>query len=267
MVGVGLAEGLGVGLVDGGLGLFVDPEHPLMARLTPAASTSAAGRTTALVGFTISGYRVTVWLGPAATRSTGDRYQMVMDSPRRKVSGVGERQNARDAGEFGSWLEGFRSALRDGAAMDVPCDGCTACCRSGKLIPVEPDEADALAHIDAGCLVPMPGEPSRHVLKHAQSGRCSQLTEDGCAVYAHRPRACRAYDCRIFPAAGVVPDSPLITERASQWQFSYASSDSRDRHDAVRMAAVVLGFPGGLSGPASPTQHALDAIDGAEGLQ
>ena len=26
------------------------------------------------------------------------------------------------------------------------------------------------------------------------------LAEDGCSIYAHRPRACRTYDCRVFPA-------------------------------------------------------------------
>jgi hypothetical protein len=70
------------------------------------------------------------------------------------------------------------------------------------------------------------------------------------------------YDCRIFPAAGVRPDSPLIAERAQQWRFSYGSPASRERHDDVRMAAVALGFPGGLASPVSPTQHALDAIEG-----
>ena len=170
----------------------------------------------------------------------------------------------RAAGEFGAWLTGFRACLHDGADVDVPCDGCTACCRSGKLIPVEPDEVDALARIPPDCLVPMPGEPGRRVLRHDAGGCCSQLVDNRCAIYRHRPRACRAYDCRIFPAAGLRPDSPLIAERAEQWRFRYASTAARERHDGVRMAAVVLGFPGGLSGPASPTQHALDAIDSAD---
>ena len=173
------------------------------------------------------------------------------------------------AGEFGSWLSAFRASLHDGDPAGVPCDGCTACCRSGKLIPVEPDEADALAHIAADCLVLLkggPGEPARRVLRHDESGRCSQLTPEGCSVYANRPRACRMYDCRIFPAAGVRADSPLIAERAQRWRFSYASDDSRERHAAVRMAAVALGFPGGLSSPVSPTQHAVDAIEGSDEL-
>ena len=181
-----------------------------------------------------------------------DRYRMVIDRRRRKVCAVGAAPGARDAGEFGSWLGAFRSSLHDGVDVDVPCDGCTACCRSGKLIPIEPDETDALAHISPDGLRPMPGEPGRLVLQHDADGTCSQLVEGRCTVYAHRPRACRAYDCRIFPAAGLRPDSPLIAERAAQWQFTYASHADHECHDAVRMSAVVLGFPGGLSEPGEP---------------
>ena len=170
----------------------------------------------------------------------------------------------RDAGEFGSWLSAFQASLRDGEPADVPCDRCTACCRSGKLIPVEPDEAETLAHIAAGDLVSLPGDPSRRFLRHEQSGHCSQLTAEGCSVYAHRPQACRVYDCRIFAATGLQADSPLIAERADRWEFSYSSPSSRERHTAVRMAAVALGFPGGLSSPVSPTQHAVEAIETAD---
>lgn len=172
----------------------------------------------------------------------------------------------RDAGDFGDWLDAFKSARSAGESVDVPCGSCTSCCRSGQLIPVERDESDALAHISAEFLGPMPGQTGTYVLLHDESGSCSQLTADGCSVYAHRPRACRSYDCRIFPAAGVRPDEPLIAEAADRWRFSHASAEAGRRHADVRTAAVVLGFPGGLTAPASPTQHALAAIDGAEEL-
>jgi Fe-S-cluster containining protein len=172
----------------------------------------------------------------------------------------------RDAGEFGSWLSTFDAALRLDGSVDVPCDGCTACCTSGQLIPVEPDDRDALAHLPADALEPMPGQPGQRVLTHDESGRCSQLTEAGCSVYLHRPRACRTYDCRIFPAAGVRPDKPLIAEQALRWRFRYASPAEHQSHAAVRTAALVLGFPGGLSAPASPTEHALAAIAAVDEL-
>jgi Fe-S-cluster containining protein len=172
----------------------------------------------------------------------------------------------RDAGDFGDWLDAFKAALTAGESVEVPCGSCTACCRSGQLIPVEPDESDALEHISAEHLAPMPGQPGTYRLRHDESGRCSQLGAAGCSVYLHRPRACRRYDCRIFPAAGVRPDQPLIAEAAGQWRFTHASAQVRQGHTDIRTAAVVLGFPGGLTAPASPTQHALAAIDGADEL-
>jgi uncharacterized protein len=172
----------------------------------------------------------------------------------------------RDAGEFGQWLDGFRTACADGRAVDVPCGTCVACCTSGKLIPVEPDEGAALAAVGPEGLVAMPGQPGEYALRHDASGRCAQLREDGCQVYADRPRACRTYDCRIFPATGVAPDAPLIAEVAALWHFTYGSAASRRRHSDVRTAAVLLGFPGGLTAPASPTQHALGALATADDL-
>src|SRR3954454_18801420 len=109
----------------------------------------------------------------------------------------------RDAGEFSAWLSAFSASLSGGEAVDVPCEGCTACCRSGKLIPVEPDEVEALEHIPASDLMPRPGDGSRSGLRHDESGCCAQLSAQGCSVYARRPRACRMYDCRIFAAAGL----------------------------------------------------------------
>ena len=73
-VGVGLGEGVALvvglagvlvlGLLDGGGDFFEDEEHPATARLTPMASTNAAGRVSALHGFTILGYRAFVWRAP-----------------------------------------------------------------------------------------------------------------------------------------------------------------------------------------------------------
>ncbi len=179
------------------------------------------------------------------------------------ASEYGRPVDERDAGDFGSWLGAFTRAVSAGQAVDVPCAGCTACCRSGKLIPVEADELDTLALLPADALVPMPGQPAARVLAHDESGRCRQLTPSGCAVYAHRPRACRAYDCRVFAASGVTPDKPLIAEQVARWRFGYAAEHDRARHLAVRSAAVMLGMPGGLTAPASPTQHALEAIGAA----
>jgi hypothetical protein len=69
------------------------------------------------------------------------------------------------------------------------------------------------------------------------------LSDQGCTIYEHRPRTCRTYDCRVFPAAGVFPDEPekvLITERARQWQFSYAEDADQALHQQVLAAAAAV---------------------------
>src|SRR6476659_10784222 len=68
------------------------------------------------------------------------------------------------AGDFSTWLSGMQAALRGDEDADVPCGTCTACCTSSQFVHIEPDEADALAHIPAALLFPAPRLPKGHVL-------------------------------------------------------------------------------------------------------
>lgn len=58
--------------------------------------------------------------------------------------------------------------------------------------------------------------------------------------YEHRPSTCRAYDCRVFAAAGIDADRTAISRRARRWEFSHATEDDRIEHAAVRTAARFL---------------------------
>jgi uncharacterized protein len=174
-----------------------------------------------------------------------------------------------DAGVFSSWLTVMRHAIRGDADAGVPCDGCTACCRSSQFVLVGPDEADALAHIPAELLFPAPHKPRGHVvLGYDERGHCPMLVEDRCSIYAHRPRACRAYDCRVFPAAGLElhePEKTEIGERARRWRFRHPTPRDRELHDAVLAAAVSLRrhperLPDGAS-RANATQIAVLAVE------
>ena len=152
---------------------------------------------------------------------------------------------AVDAGDFSSWLGELQEALRpDGDGnMDVPCGGCTACCTSSQFVEVGPDETDALAHIPAELLFPAPRRPTGHMLLgYDERGHCPMLIDGRCSIYEHRPRACRTYDCRIFPAAGITPDDdkPLIAEQSRRWRFTHPTEADRTLHTAVRAAATHL---------------------------
>jgi Fe-S-cluster containining protein len=172
-----------------------------------------------------------------------------------------------EAGVFSSWMTEMQAALRGERASDVPCDGCTACCTSSQFIHIAPDEADTLAHIPAGLLFPAPRFPPGHLLLgYDDRGHCPMLIDNRCSIYPHRPRTCRIYDCRVFPAADVDNDEKIqITRQARRWRFSYPSPADRAERDSVRAAATYLDehrdqLPEGVA-PKDATQLAVLAVE------
>jgi Fe-S-cluster containining protein len=150
-----------------------------------------------------------------------------------------------DAGELGPWLRVMRGAVRGESGSDVPCNGCTACCRASQFVLVEPDERDTLARIPPELLFPAPQLPRGHrVLGYDERGHCPMLVDDRCSIYEHRPRACRAYDCRVFAATGVEldedPTKAEVVARVRSWRFRTGGEDDRARQDALRTAARYL---------------------------
>jgi hypothetical protein len=158
-------------------------------------------------------------------------------------SGTTGGADAIAAGQFSAWLEEMAAALRGDTDAGVPCGTCTACCTSSQFVPIGPDEVDALAHIPADLLFPAPKRPGHVLLGYDERGHCPMLVDGGCSIYDHRPRTCRTYDCRVFPAAGVVPPDGTkvaIAERAGQWRFDVDTDGERAAFDAVRAAAAYL---------------------------
>ncbi len=173
------------------------------------------------------------------------------------------------AGSFTSWRSAMEGALRGERAAEVPCAGCTACCTSSQFVPVGPDEVDTLAHLPVELQFPAPGLPEGHVvLGYDEHGHCPMLVDDACSIYEHRPRACRTYDCRVFPATGVQPDpedQPAIARRAARWRFTFTGEADRTRHEAMTAAASFLAdhadeLAGGLV-PSHPAQRAVQAFE------
>jgi Fe-S-cluster containining protein len=171
------------------------------------------------------------------------------------------------AGEFGAWLVEVQAAIRGEGSTDVACGTCVGCCSSSQFIHIAPDETDALAHIPKALLFPAPRAPRGHVLMgYDEHGRCPMLRDDGCSIYEHRPRTCRTYDCRVFPAAGVLPDEPdkaLIAATAARWLFEHADEEAQVLHAAVQAAAAFLRERTqalGDDGPHTTTQLAVMAV-------
>jgi len=173
------------------------------------------------------------------------------------------------AGGYSAWLREMRDARLTEGPAEVPCGECTACCKSSYFIHVEPDEVETLARIPDALLFPAPGLPEGHVvLGYDENGHCPMLVDEECSIYEDRPRTCRSYDCRVFPAAGVSPGDDgkvLLTERVRRWEFSHPDARDREQHAAVRAAAAFLReradcFPAGVV-PSNETQLAVLALE------
>ncbi len=178
---------------------------------------------------------------------------------------------SRDAGDFGAWFASVTAALRGDEGSDVPCGTCTACCCASQFVEVGPDETDALAAIPRSLLFPAPGAPTGTlVMGYDGHGRCPMFGDGECSIYESRPRACRAYDCRVFAACGIYPDESekaSVADTARRWVFRYASPSDRRRRERVQTRAQDLCAPvegsSRSSGSPSATEVAIRAISEA----
>lgn len=73
---------------------------------------------------------------------------------------------------------------------EVPCNGCTLCCR-GDAIRMQDD--DVVAEYET---VPHPYIKEAYMLAHKENGDCIYLTESGCSIHERAPSLCRTADCR-----------------------------------------------------------------------
>lgn len=167
------------------------------------------------------------------------------------------------AGDFSTWLREMQSALRGEGESRVPCGDCTACCTSSQFVHVGPDEIESLKHIPKELLFPAPGLPAGHlVLGYDERGHCPMLKNGKCSIYAHRPRTCRTYDCRIFAATGVDQhgEKPLIARQASRWRFSFPEETDLLQKSALEAVAQELQNRASASN-LSPAQQAVQAVE------
>ncbi len=167
-----------------------------------------------------------------------------------------------DAGRFSAWLDTIQGVISTGDTSNVPCGSCTACCTSSQFIHIAPDEVDALGVIPRDVLFPAPRLPVGHVLMgYDENGHCPMLIDGACSIYEHRPRTCRAYDCRVFAASGLKLDDPTksaINDQVRRWQFQLADNIDRAELEAVRSAALLLSE---LEPGSNTTEQTLAAIE------
>jgi Fe-S-cluster containining protein len=89
----------------------------------------------------------------------------------------------------------------------IPCDGCTACCKTEQVI-LRPEAGDDVASFDVEYIASAlyPGRMVPALKRHPRSGYCIYLRDDGCAIHGRAPATCRRYHCaRTFKALGRLP--------------------------------------------------------------
>jgi uncharacterized protein len=110
--------------------------------------------------------------------------------------------------------EDFLAAWWRGEAGLVPCAGCSACCYYEGIVVDQKRDRRRLPH-----LLTEWNRDGELVLQRRADGACVHLGEQGRTVYEHRPAVCRAFDCRVFAAMGLVehcgPD-----HQPPDWEFA-----------------------------------------------
>jgi Fe-S-cluster containining protein len=75
----------------------------------------------------------------------------------------------------------------------VPCSGCTACCKSQRVL-LEEDENREPYVVEPTVLCN--DGSMRWMLAHKPNGDCWYLGDGGCTIHDRTPKACREFDCR-----------------------------------------------------------------------
>jgi hypothetical protein len=77
---------------------------------------------------------------------------------------------------------------------DVPCGGCTECCKSGQGLFLHPEQGDDVSSYQVKVVADSEGPV--YLLATTESGACVYLGASGCTIYDRRPLLCRSFDCR-----------------------------------------------------------------------
>ena len=88
---------------------------------------------------------------------------------------------------IGDWVQ---TGEPGGDLTDVPCNGCTECCRNGQALVLHPEAGDDVASYRHRVTA-----DGVSVLA-TEDGRCVYLGDSGCTIYQRRPLLCRSFDCR-----------------------------------------------------------------------
>ena len=79
---------------------------------------------------------------------------------------------------------------------EVPCAGCTECCRSNQGLVLHPELGDDVQSYQIQVRTDTATGNPTYLLATTENGACVYLGPSGCSIYHRRPLLCRAFDCR-----------------------------------------------------------------------
>jgi hypothetical protein len=130
------------------------------------------------------------------------------------------------------------STVPEGADAKVPCDGCTACCRSGLDIELQ--------KLETGEGLDTFEKDGIRWLRRNSDGSCIHFVEGRCAVYSRRPISCRTYDCRDRAVAGLL-HSPMdvpANEVIMSWMQETKTKEDADVYTVLGLLMAALCLKG-----------------------
>jgi hypothetical protein len=86
----------------------------------------------------------------------------------------------------------------------IPCDGCTACCKTDQVI-LRPEAGDDVSSYEAELISSAlyPGRLMPALKRDPLTGACVYLGDTGCTIHGRAPWTCRRFHCaRMFKALG-----------------------------------------------------------------
>jgi Fe-S-cluster containining protein len=90
----------------------------------------------------------------------------------------------------------YREMAESNEQTEVPCGGCTQCCRSGQGLLLHPEQGDEVQSYQVQVRKDAASGAFVYLLDTNEKGECVYLGPSGCTIYNRRPLLCRSFDCR-----------------------------------------------------------------------
>lgn len=117
--------------------------------------------------------------------------------------------------------------MKKTGAADVPCNGCTLCCRKWHMVALKPEHGDDPSQYQTivhGGIV---------MLAFKENGDCVYLGPEGCTIHERAPVVCKTFDCRVVFATSTRESRRMMMKTGQEEKAVYKAG--RDRLDTLDM--------------------------------